>query len=255
MTDSLLKIDHDLSGLIYDNIGKSSVLSKVVYFLGLLPYEIYVLPGMFVAIMGMIAHQSYVPLQLHLLPHWFAFSVAQYIKSNIKRTRPGCLRKDGLISKNHCEGKTRDQSFCSGHTLICVALTTSLYVFLADRTVSNKRVDFLNVSIDFNNPNLYKPVQVGAILVCTMTALHRVSLGYHYVSDVICGAFIGVIIGLVVYRVMDKAVSRCKKENDSRLLQNIFVKYVSKWVVLVLCGFALVHFFIFKLPNLAAIKH
>lgn len=63
------------------------VISK---WFGLVPYEIYVIPGMFIAMITMLAYDTFDPVQLHLLPHWFAYSMGQYVKTHFKQKRPGC---------------------------------------------------------------------------------------------------------------------------------------------------------------------
>ena len=40
-----------------------------------------------------------------------------------------------------------------------------------------------------------------------LTAYSRVYLGVHYVGDVVCGAILGVLVGLLVYGLLRKKVS------------------------------------------------
>jgi len=61
---------------------------------GLVPYEVYVIPGMFIAMITMLAYDTFDPVQLHLLPHWFAYSMGQYIKTHYKQKRPGCEKDE-----------------------------------------------------------------------------------------------------------------------------------------------------------------
>ena len=60
------------------------------YYLGLLPYELYVLPLMYIAMIQVILFSAFNPIQFHLLPHFFAFSLFQLIKGTVGRERPGC---------------------------------------------------------------------------------------------------------------------------------------------------------------------
>lgn len=66
-------------------------LEQVAWLFGLVPYELYVLPGMFIALITMLVYNTFDPVQLHLLPHWFAYSMGQYIKMHFKQKRPGCV--------------------------------------------------------------------------------------------------------------------------------------------------------------------
>jgi len=72
------------------NTNTNDLLLFLTKWLGLFPYELYVLPGMFIAMITMFVYDSFDPIQLHLLPHWFAFSMGQYIKTHWKKRRPGC---------------------------------------------------------------------------------------------------------------------------------------------------------------------
>ena len=72
-------IDYKITAWIHYNIGlnKNSFLRNLPYYFGLLPYEIYVLPGMFIALFSTYWEKSHTPLQFHLLPHLNHFSFHQ----------------------------------------------------------------------------------------------------------------------------------------------------------------------------------
>ena len=81
-------LDFKITKWIHENVGlnKNPLISKAPYYLGLLPYELYVIPGMFIAIFTMFYDKSFNPIQFHLLPPRFwiliPFSCAFLIKSN-----------------------------------------------------------------------------------------------------------------------------------------------------------------------------
>lgn len=85
--------------------------------IGLIPYELYVIPGMFIALITMLWEESFSPIQIHLLPHWFAYSIGQYIKTHVNRVRPGCRldEKASRIATEKILNKTKKQ-FVPGAT-------------------------------------------------------------------------------------------------------------------------------------------
>ena len=247
-------VDFKITKWIHENIGlnKNPLISKAPYFLGLLPYELYVIPGMFIAIFTMFYDKSFNPIQFHLLPHWFAFSVATYMKHNIDRVRPGCLKGKGLdklIDPKHCLGGTMHQSFPSGHTIIAVALATTLYMYLSDSTKSNEDKTFLG--IPFYDPTIKLAVVSFGFFVAAMTALHRVSFGYHHFSDVCLGALLGYAIGYSIYSLTNicKAVDVKEKEDGTKEWHIIQVAGMA------LSSVALLHFFMYKFSDLSEIQH
>lgn len=192
MINKINNFDYKITKSIYDLFNKKNI-SNIPYFLGLLPYEIYVIPGMYIAILQLIWSNSINPIQFHLLPHWFAFSIFQLLKKSIDRKRPGCAYKNlsKFIEKSHCTNGHENESFPSGHTGISFALATSLFMELN----FSKFPQLFDISITNNlNKNI---ISFFGIFVAIMVALHRVSMGYHSFFDVIVGALIGMSIGFI----------------------------------------------------------
>ena len=144
MLNKINKIDKKISEDIYKFVNTNKILQKIPYFLGLLPYEIYVIPGMFLAILQTIWLNSSNPIQFHLLPHWFAYSLFQFLKKDINRARPGCVDKSvsEYIDESHCNGNNLFESFPSGHTGV---------FFIGDRTIYGN--DVFRRSKIFRNSN------------------------------------------------------------------------------------------------------
>ena len=128
-----MSIDFQATQMVYNLVNHNSFIRELPYYLGLLPYELYVLPGMFIAIIQVIIYSALNPIQFHLLPHFFAYSLFQLIKGTVARERPGCAHQSlsNYIDSSHCLGKQRFMSFPSGHTGIAFALATSLYLEIA----------------------------------------------------------------------------------------------------------------------------
>ena len=88
-----MNLDLEITSIIYSFVNNNRFVKQLPYYLGLLPYELYVLPGMFIAMIQVIVLSAYSPIQFHLLPHFFAFSLFQLIKGTFGRERPGCANE------------------------------------------------------------------------------------------------------------------------------------------------------------------
>lgn len=198
-----MSFDEYLSTWIYENIGLNAnpLISNAPYYLGLFPYELYVLPGMFFAIFMMFATESTIPIQFHLLPHWFAYSMSIYLKNSVDRERPGCKAKEKgkRIDPKHCEPEPKMQSFPSGHTVIAFALFIALFLFLLDPTYNASGEKWI-----FGDGWPRISVLVLAFIVSFNVGLHRVAFGYHHVSDVLIGMVLGCLIGFSSYLMCNK---------------------------------------------------
>lgn len=254
------QLDENITRAIFNFLNSNNTISQIPYYLGLIPYELYVLPGMFIAIAHMLYYNTYTPLQFHLVPHWFAFSMATYIKHNLHRTRPGCKFPEmkNKIAKNHCKMPTQVQSFPSGHTIIAFALTTTLITFLNDTTVLDENKIF--AGIHFYDNRIKQIVTVLAIVIATMTGIHRIGFGYHYFGDVCVGAVIGTFIGYISYKIINVARHECvdinKNINDEeqQKYKKQGIRIVTVLAIFV-CVLAIYDFFTNKLGKLTQLKH
>jgi len=187
-------LDLMLSKGVYD-IFNTPFMSLIPNYLGLIPYEIYVLPGMYLAILQVLWLGTPNPIQFHLLPHWFSYSVFQFLKLKIKRPRPGCHQKSmsKYIDDGHCMHGHEWQSFPSGHTGVSMALATSLFMEM----MFSEHPHFFEISIQ----NRTTQIIIGSIgiFVALMVAMHRVSKGYHSFFDTCTGAVIGFTIGFIAW--------------------------------------------------------
>tara|TARA_Y100001970_G_scaffold293968_1_gene445193 strand:+ start:5777 stop:6661 length:885 start_codon:yes stop_codon:yes gene_type:complete len=186
------EIDYKMTKFIY-NIFNDTPISELPHYLGLIPYEFYVIPGMYIAILQVIWLGTPNPVQFHLLPHWFSYSIFQFLKKTIKRKRPGCFHKDlgKYINASHCKHGHELQSFPSGHTGVAFSLATALYMEMH----YSENPHFFEMPI--NNPTTQRIISTSGILVAAMVALHRVSKGYHSFIDVFAGELIGISIGFI----------------------------------------------------------
>ncbi len=191
-------LDKRISKSIYD-VFNGTFVSSVPQIFGLIPYEMYVIPGMYVAILQVLWFGSPNPVQFHLLPHWFAYSIFQFLKKVVKRKRPGCFNKgmDAHINGSHCEGGHEYQSFPSGHTGVAFSLATALFM---EMNYSN-HPQFFEVPITKQETKLR--ISGVGLFVASMIALHRVSKGYHSFIDVLVGGILGASIGFVSWSCLE----------------------------------------------------
>ena len=185
-------IDYKLSRAIYD-VFKSGKMKYLPTVLGLIPYEIYILPGMYLAIFQVLWLGSPNPIQFHLLPHWFAYSIFQLLKGSIKTPRPGCHipgMKD-FIDDSHCSHGHEWQSFPSGHTGIAASLATALFMEMIYSDDSH----FFEISI--KDIKIRRAIAFTGLFIAFMVGIHRVSKGYHSLADSMTGCLIGASIGFI----------------------------------------------------------
>ncbi|MEO9954950.1 phosphatase PAP2 family protein [Nonlabens sp.] len=101
--------------------------------------------------------------------------LASFFKDSMERFRP--FREpalEGLISKVGKSGGT--YGFYSGHASSAVALATFLWFLLKRK---------------------HKTIGIVMIVWSVLVAYSRVYLGVHYLGDVLMGAFMGLILGLI----------------------------------------------------------
>jgi len=254
ITKSLNALDLRLTQTVFDLVNYNATTKMIPYWFGLLPYELYVLPGMFVALIATVYQNSYQPAQIHLLPLWFAYSLVTSIKQAVKRERPGCAIEamGKMLAKNHCDSATRFQSFPSGHMLIASALAASATMYLDDRDTPDKNKTWLGVS--FSDPGVQLAVKIVAYVVVFMVGLHRVGFGYHYVGDVVVGCLLGIVVGYVSYNIIRRAKEDVDAEDPSGKPPSLLQR-VSQAVIVLLSLWGITDFFTHKFSRLTEVKH
>ncbi len=188
MKSTIQNLDLRMSKSIFDSFHSNKILSKTPYYLGLLPYEIYVLLGLYIAILQVIWLNNPNPIQYFILPYFFTSMIFYAIKTRFHRMRPGCYNKSmsKYMNEKYCSASEASKSFPSGHTGTAFALATALMMEMMYSEESDKY-----------SPKTKKIVIFIAFIVAIFVALHRVSNGYHHVGDVLAGAILGSIIGYI----------------------------------------------------------
>ena len=160
MLDAIDRADKWVTHGIYAFTQRNKWFDTLVTYGGLVPYEMYVLPGMALAIVHatLQSNSRYTSLRFHIVPHVFAFSFAGLIKTMVRRPRPGCHQHGylgysemvaGFEQRAKCKhpkgGVAALQpwssrhgfpyvSFPSGHATVACAVVTGLVLYLLDDT-------------------------------------------------------------------------------------------------------------------------
>lgn len=204
-------IDYKLSRAVYDIFNQKNT-KYIPVFLGLIPYELYILPGMYLAIFQTLWLGSPNPIQFHLLPHWFGYSIFQLLKGSIKTPRPGCWidGMKGYIDDSHCLHGHEFQSFPSGHTGISSSLATALFMEM----MYSDDPHFFEINI--KDVNIRRAIAFTGLFVAFMTGIHRVSKGYHSLFDSMTGMLIGCCIGFISWSALEYYKKKYNKLCEER---------------------------------------
>ena len=197
--NKLNKLDLSITTALYNLFNSNNKFIKnIPYLFGLIPYEIYVIPGMYISMLQVLWFGSPSPLQFHLLPHFFAYSFFQNMKKSIKSKRPGCFHNklSKYIDASHCSKSHRFQSFPSGHTGVASALATALCMEM----LLGKPSKFFDINV---GKTASKVIASLGYFVVLMISLHRISKGYHSFFDVISGMILGSMIGFICWLLLE----------------------------------------------------
>lgn len=154
--DALHSIDTALTEAIFNAAASDSppghLFDAAVVYLGLIPYELYVLPGMMVAIMYAMFKDHAASLRFHVLPHVTAFSIVGLLKAVVRRGRPGCYGPEGMVRDFEMAAKCKRDgagippwskrkgfgtvSFPSGHACVAWSVMMGLVLYLTDENQS-----------------------------------------------------------------------------------------------------------------------
>ncbi len=169
LSDYILKVDIAFMNFVSNKIvnDKITPIIKVLTHLG---SALFLISLVVLSLIFIKDKNYFINLSLNLSVV-YVFSVIY--KNFIKRERP----ISSLIPK------PKDYSFPSGHTMCSVAFYGFL-IYLTNRYIKNK-----TIKIVFNVINSF---------IIFVVAFSRLYLGVHYLSDVICGFFLG-LLSLFMY--------------------------------------------------------
>lgn len=214
----------------YSLFGWWCILAKMLY-------EIYVIPGMFLALLWMVLRRlmdhryELEPLRFHILPHLLSFSIAHQLKSLFPRIRPGCQRlRSGTTTRLRALSsrssihpldclKKGNESFPSGHTMVAFSMLCGLGLTLFDHPPCFYPFPILrSLTIRILLFMVFAWVAVG-------TALQRIADGYHRVSDVLSGILLGIVVGYISYHLLPPSpFQKGSKEVQTSPLSSVVIK-------------------------------
>ena len=212
--DRIAEIDWNLTKSIYKCIGdhENPLIRNLPTYAGLIPYQAYILPGMFISLLSLLYDNNLDLINFHLFPHVFAFTVSKLLKQHIGRVRPGCqgngmtIREDPLYCKTHAK-----ESFPSGHATIAFCMATSLAFYLKSERAKGK----LFGKVDFDN-SVVQNISIGlAYFVASMVCLHRITNGYHFVGDIAAGMILGAILSYISFKSTTRLQNGIDKTKDT----------------------------------------
>lgn len=134
--------------------------------------------------------QAFIVLIGFLCSFLVTFGVTRFIKASVARVRPNNV--ESLQEVIRILQEPTYYSFVSGHTSTSMAITTFMVLILRHR---------------------YKWVYI-FYLWPILFATSRVYVGVHYPSDLAAGAFVGVIIAIIIYKICEKMLARGDREFD-----------------------------------------
>ena len=134
--------------------------------------------------------QAFIFLIGFLCSFLVTFGVTRFIKASVARVRPNNV--ESLQEVIRILQEPTYYSFVSGHTSTSMAITTFMVLILRHR---------------------YKWVYI-FYLWPILFATSRVYVGVHYPSDLAAGAFVGVIIAIIIYKICKKMLARGDREFD-----------------------------------------
>jgi len=134
--------------------------------------------------------QAFIVLIGFLCSFLVTFGITRFIKASVARVRPNNV--ESLQEVIRILQEPTYYSFVSGHTSTSIAITTFMVLILRHR---------------------YKWVYL-FYLWPILFATSRVYVGVHYPSDLAAGAFVGVIIAIIIYKICKKMLARGDQEFD-----------------------------------------
>ena len=175
----LSNLDYHLF-LAVNSVTKSGSLNNLYIFLAV--GLAYVMPAILLVWL-FVVKQKYVPVKAVILAVLAALLARWVMKPIITlfafRNRPYIAHEvHKIISKSNNQA-----SFPSGHALAMFAIASVVYCY-------NKKMGIL----------MY--------ILAALTALNRVVVGVHYPSDVIAGAILGILAGLLTVKLLDHRIER-----------------------------------------------
>jgi len=151
-------------------------------------------PLVIIVALILLCYKKYSYLFLFLSVELVGFITQITLKSIINRPRP-FINNDSIL--NILEAS--NSSFPSGHSITCMCAVVVLWYIISKSSNGTRQ------------KNIYKSLLVVAAILC---AVNRMYLGQHYITDVLGGFIIAIIISICGIFVYKKITKRLIKTNE-----------------------------------------
>lgn len=160
----------ELTQTIYNFFNFGNIISTTHLLTNILPFILILFFGLFA-----IYQKRYILIGISLIATAFGFVLKEIITIFYQRARPYEVLNLGI------KANLTENSFFSTHTYLAFIVAFFIF-FLTDK----------------------KWVRITAIVLATLTAVSRLILAQHYISDIIAGFLIALIIYLISKKIYEK---------------------------------------------------
>jgi len=163
------------------------MLDKLSFYLGVIPFHIYTIPGLLVSILQFFLSKDDTNVRVHILPQLISFSLINLIKSSVSNYN------DKLIPS----GK------------LCVAWT--LFITLICELIYHKQPKLFTFNI---REDVKKYIQIFIISVILLLTYNVYIHKKNNLSSLIVSIILGTFIGLITWKNMYNSIDDKDKKKD-----------------------------------------
>ena len=163
------------------------MLDKLSFYSGIVPFQIYTIPGLLVSILQFFLSNDDTNVRVHILPQLISFSLINLIKSSI--------------------GNYNQKMIPSGK--LCVAFT--LFITLICELTYNKQPKLFTFNV---RDDLKKYIQIFVISVVLLLTYNVYVHKKNNISPLILSIILGTFIGLITWKNMYNSIDDKDKETD-----------------------------------------
>jgi hypothetical protein len=163
------------------------MLDKLSFYSGIVPFQIYTIPGLLVSILQFFLSNDDTNVRVHILPQLISFSLINLIKSSI--------------------GNYNQKMIPSGK--LCVAFT--LFITLICELTYHKQPKLFTFNV---RDDLKKYIQIFVISVVLLLTYNVYVHKKNNISSLILSIILGTFIGLITWKNMYNSIDDKDKETD-----------------------------------------
>lgn len=163
------------------------MLDKLSFYSGIVPFQIYTIPGLLVSILQFFLSNNDTNVRVHILPQLISFSLINLIKSSL--------------------GDYNQKMIPSGK--LCVAFT--LFITLICELTYHKQPKLFTFNV---RDDLKKYIQIFVISVVLLLTYNVYVYKKNNISSLILSIILGTFIGLITWKNMYNSIDDKDKETD-----------------------------------------